>query len=52
MNDILSKLESYLYGEPLPECTSNSQDNINLNDDNGKAEVKDYIYNENGVFSY
>jgi hypothetical protein len=47
MNDLLLKLESYLYGEPLPEC-SEEDDPIQ---DFGKQEIQDYIYNQNGVFN-
>jgi hypothetical protein len=49
MNMLLSKLDSYLNGESLPECTADEE--VKFEQDLDRQEIQDYIYNQNGVFS-
>jgi len=47
MNTILSRLDSYLNGQPLPECSQASilEDETDLE----KQEIQDYIYSQYGI---
>lgn len=50
MSNILSKLDAYLSGETLPECSENTDTENIFDPDLEKQELQDYIYSQNGLF--